>query len=91
MAKRLSSKYGQKLLDSTRKVATDALRTASKRAIQKTVETTGDLVANKIPDEIRQFASKSTSEDTSKLLEQTDKTSVQPIEIAKENYISPEI
>ena len=35
MAKRLSSKYGQKLLDSTRKVATDALRTASKKGYPK--------------------------------------------------------
>ena len=67
------------------------LELPQKRAIQKTVETTGDLVANKIPDEIRKFASKSTSEDASKFLAQTDKTSVQPIEIPKENYISPEI
>ena len=35
IAKILSIKYGQKLLDITKKVATDALRTASKRAIQK--------------------------------------------------------
>ena len=34
--KNLSSKYGQKLLDSTKKSTTDAIKTASKRAIQKT-------------------------------------------------------
>ena len=35
MGKNLSNKYGQKLLDSTKKSTTDAIRTASKRAIQK--------------------------------------------------------
>ena len=35
MGKSLSNKYGQKLLDSTKKSTTDAIKTASKRAIQK--------------------------------------------------------
>ena len=34
MGKYLSCKYGQKLLDSTKKSTTDAIRTVSKRAIQ---------------------------------------------------------
>ena len=52
MGKSLSSKYDQKLLDSTRKFATDAIKTASKRSIQKTAETTSDLIGNKIADKI---------------------------------------
>ena len=43
IGKNLSNKYGQKLVDSAKKSATDALKTGSKRAIQKTAETTGDL------------------------------------------------
>ena len=43
IGKNLSNKYGQKLVDSARKSATDALKTASKRAIQKKAEATGDL------------------------------------------------
>ena len=35
MGKCLSNKYGQKLLDSVKKSTTDAIKTASKRAIQK--------------------------------------------------------
>ena len=35
MGKSLSNKYGQKLLDSAKKSTTDAIKTASKRAIQK--------------------------------------------------------
>ena len=48
MGKRLSNKYGQKLLNSAKKFTTDALKTASKRAIQKTAEATGNKIADKI-------------------------------------------
>ena len=40
MGKSLSNKYGQIFLDSAKKPATDAIKTASKRAIQKTTEAT---------------------------------------------------
>ena len=52
MGKSLINKYGQKILDSTKKSATDGIKTASKRAIQKTAEATGDLIGNKIADKI---------------------------------------
>ena len=49
--KSLSNKYGQKRLDSPKKSTTDAIKTASKRAIQKTAEATGDFgVSKKKPD-----------------------------------------
>ena len=50
MGKSLSNKYGQKLLDNAKKSTTDVIKTASKRAIQKTAEATGDLIGNKIAD-----------------------------------------
>ena len=52
MGKTLSNKYGQKLLDSAKKSTIDEIKTASKRAIQKTTEETGDLIGNKITDKI---------------------------------------
>ena len=36
------------LLDSAKKSTTDAIKAASKRAIQKTAEATGDFIGNKI-------------------------------------------
>ena len=48
MGKRLSNKYGQKLLNSAKKFTTDAIKTTSKRAIQKTAEATGNKIADKI-------------------------------------------
>ena len=52
MGKSLSNKYGQKLLDSAKKSTTDAIKTVSKRAIQKTAEATGDMIGNKVADKI---------------------------------------
>ena len=50
IGKNLGNKYGQKLVDTAKKSATDELKIASKRAIQKTAEATGDLIRNKIAD-----------------------------------------
>ena len=52
VAKNLNNKYGQKLADSAKKSTTDALKIASKRAIQKTAGASGDLVGNFIADKI---------------------------------------
>ena len=48
----MSGKYSQKLLNNAQQSATDALKTISKRIIQKTAEATGDLIGNKIADRI---------------------------------------
>ena len=52
ISKNLSGKYTQKLLDHAKQSVTDALKTVSKRAIQRAAEATGDLVGNKIADKI---------------------------------------
>ena len=52
MGKNVSNKYRQKHLDSDKKSTTDAIETASKKAILKTAETIGDFIGNKIADKI---------------------------------------
>ena len=59
VAKNLSNKYGQKLLDSAKKSTTDAIKTASKKAFQKTAEAAGDLIGNKFADKITSVSKKS--------------------------------
>ena len=44
MGKSLSNKYAQKRIDSAKRSTADAIKTASKRAIQKRAEATGDLI-----------------------------------------------
>ena len=61
-AKSMSSKYGKKLVDTAKKSATDAIKTTSKRAKQKTAEATGDLAGNKIADKITSVSKKSRKE-----------------------------
>ena len=65
VAKKMSNKYSQNLLDSAKKSTTDAIKTASKRPIQKTAETNDDLIGNKITDKITSI-SKSAKEFHSK-------------------------
>ena len=45
IGKNLSNKYGQIIIDTTKKSATDAIKTASQRAIQKTAEATGKITS----------------------------------------------
>ena len=58
MGKGLSNKYSQKLLDSAKKSTTDAIKAASKRAIQKPAEATGDLIGNKSADKVTSLSKK---------------------------------
>ena len=50
--KRFDDKYGKKLMDTATKTGIDTAKTVSKRVVQKTAEATGDLIENKIADEI---------------------------------------
>ena len=45
-ARKIGDKYGKKLMDNATKTGIDASKTASKRAVQKTAEATGDLIGN---------------------------------------------
>ena len=82
-ARSMSNKYGKNLLIQLTKSATDAIKTASKRAIQKTAEATGDLVRNKIADKITSVSKKST-EKLSTIDEDVELTT------HNKRYISPE-
>ena len=43
-ARKFGDKYGRRLMDTEVKIGIDAAKTASKRVVQKTAETTGDLI-----------------------------------------------
>ena len=62
IGKNCSNKYGQELLHSAKKSTMDAIKTASKRAIQKTAEAIGDLVGNKIADKMTSISKKYSGE-----------------------------
>ena len=78
--KNVSNQYSQKPIDTAKKSATDAIKTASKIEIQKTTEATGDLIGNKIADKSKSVSKKS------KELPPKEANN----EIPKERYISPQ-
>ena len=84
-ARSMSNKYGQKLVDTAKKSATDAIKIASKRAIQKAAEATEDLVGNKIADKIASVSKKKSNN-------KNNNNNNDDAELAthKEIYISPE-
>ena len=82
IGKNISNKHGQKLVDTAKKSATDVIKTASKRAIQKTAKATGDLVGNKIADTLSKKSLK-------KLCDEILHSNEVNKEIRKERYISP--
>ena len=69
MGKRSSNRYSTKLLHSAKKSKTDAIKTASKRTIQKTAEGTDDLIRNKIAAKITIKAEKSHQQELDTLRE----------------------
>ena len=79
LARNLNNKYGKKLVDSAKKSATDAFKIASKRAIQKTSEATGDLIENTIANKITSVSKKPAREQHPNVVNN---------EIQKERYIS---
>ena len=83
MGKSLSNRYGQKTLDSAKISTTDVIKTASKRAIQKTAEATGDLIGNKIADKIISVSKNSNN---------NNNNNNEDVKLAtyKKRYISPE-
>ena len=66
-----------------KKSTTDAIKTASKKAIQKTAEATGDLIRNKIADKITSHSKK-----TQNNKPEADISSLK--DVPKKRYISPE-
>ena len=68
-----------------RKIQEFCMKTASKRAIQKTAEATGDLIGNKIADKITSVSKKSNK----KLPNDETQADVGRV-TTKKRYISPE-
>ena len=75
ISKKLSSKYSQKGIDHAKQSATDTIKTASKRAIQKIAEATHDLIGNKIETfritKLSKNSSKNNSETNEEILGET--------------------
>ena len=88
MGKSLSNKTGQKLLDSAKKSTADAIKTASKRAVQKIAEATGGIIGNKSADKITSISKKPSNNNNNN----NNKNNNNNVELTThmKRYISPE-
>ena len=80
LSRNLAGNIVKKLIDHAKQSATNALKTASKKAIQKVAAAAGDLIGNKTADRITEV-SKTLPHNNSETNEE---------EIFREIYISPE-
>ena len=84
-SKTVSGKYSQKLLDQAKQYGTDALKTSSKRVIQKRTEATVDLIGNKITGRITIVSKTSQQNNSETVTNENDKI---PTEIPTVRYNS---
>ena len=89
IGKNISNKYSQKPFDSAKKSATDAIKTTSERAIQKTAVANGDLITNKIADKTTSTSTKLHSKKSKELNSKKLSSNEANNEIPKERYLSP--
>ena len=82
-SKNLTDKYSQKSLDYVKQSATDVLKNASKRAIQKKSEANGNLIGNKVANKVTKVSRGSPQNDSEAVISGHDK------QIPEERYISP--
>ena len=68
-ARKFDDKYGKTLMDTATKTGIDAAKIASKRAVQKAAEATGDLIRNEIADKITSIVKPKEKEKTKKIEE----------------------
>ena len=69
LTRNFSGKYGKKLIDTASKTEIDVTKTASKRIIKKTAEATGDLIRNKVADQIISIGNSKEKEKTKEIEE----------------------
>ena len=88
----ISNKYGQNILDSAKKSTPDAIKTASKRAIQKTAKATGTLIGNKIAYKITSVSTELFSKKKYNNNNNNNNNNNEDAELTthKKRYISPE-
>ena len=83
-ARSMSNKCRKKLVDTAKKSTTDAIKTTSKRIIQKTAEATVDLVGNKTADKITSVSKKKSTKKLPTIYKDAE------LSTHKKRYIPPE-
>ena len=78
LVKKMSNKYGRKILDKSMDAGKDFARIASKKVLTKSAEATGDLIGNKIADRINKNSRNKEQKEDDRIMEETQELIIPP-------------
>ena len=79
VGKSMKNKYGKKILDNSLSAGKDFAKTAGKKVLSKSAETTGDLIGNKIAaDRITKSARNKEQKEDDRIMEETQEIIILP-------------
>ena len=71
LVKKMSNKYGRKILDKSMDAGKDFAKIAGKKVLAKTAEATDDLIGNKIADRITRSSRNEEQKEDDRIMEET--------------------
>ena len=78
LVKKMSNKYGRKILDKSMDAGKDFARIAGKKVLTKSAEATGDLIGNKIADRINKNSRNKEQKEDDRIMEETQELIIPP-------------
>ena len=69
LVKKMSNKYGRKILDKSMDAVKDFAKIAGKKVLTKSAEATGDLIGNKIADRIAKSTRNKAQKEDDRIME----------------------
>ena len=74
----VSNKYGRKLLDKSMDIGKNFLKKASKTVLDKSAESTGEMIGNKIADRITRKSRNKKEKEDDRIMEETQEVIIPP-------------
>ena len=71
LVKKMSNKYGKKILDKSMDAGKDFAKIASKKVLHKSAEATGEMIGNKIADRITISSRNKSQKEDDRIMEET--------------------
>ena len=78
LVKKMSHKYGRKILDKSMDAGKDFAKIAGKKVLTKSAEATGDMIGNKIADRITRSSRNKAQKEDDRIMEETQELIIPP-------------
>ena len=78
LVKKMSNKYGRKILDKIMDAGKDFAKIAGKKVLHKSAEATGDMIGNKIADRITKSSRNKAQKEDDRIMEETQELIIPP-------------